>query len=136
MRLPKWNFGSGIAVSLGMNSQAARYFALASLLCLASSAASYTSMQSGSVPSNSCAQSLVSIDGNRIWVDKAGSGNVTVVFESGFGNDSTVWSQIAPRIRAAGFRTFVYDRAGMGQSSLNEATPFSLENDVISLEAR
>ena len=56
--------------------------------------------------------------------------SVTVVFESGFGNDSSVWSQITPRIRAAGAQTFVYDRAGMGKSVINTAAPYSIENDV------
>lgn len=81
-------------------------------------------------PPNSCAQQLLNIDGNQIWVDKEGEGNVTVVFEAGFGNDSTAWSSITPRIRGAGIQTFVYDRAGMGKSTINTTTPYSLDNDV------
>jgi pimeloyl-ACP methyl ester carboxylesterase len=77
-----------------------------------------------------CSQSQLLIDGNRIWVDKEGTGNTTVVFEAGFGNDSSVWSQIAPKIRAAGVQTFIYDRAGMGKSTIDTDTPYSLENDV------
>src|SRR6478609_6473177 len=50
---------------------------------------------------NPCAQVVLPIDGNRIWVDREGTGPLTVAFEAGFGNDSTVWSAIAPRIRAA-----------------------------------
>ena len=83
----------------------------------------------------SCAPSLLNIDGNQIWVNKEGSGRVTVVFEAGFGNDSNVWSTIAPRIRAAGARTFVYDRAGLGKSSIDTAAPYSLDNDVHILRA-
>ncbi|MFC5743213.1 alpha/beta fold hydrolase [Dyella tabacisoli] len=79
---------------------------------------------------NACSSSLLGIDGNQIWVNKEGAGNVTVVFESGFGNDSSVWSQVASRIRAAGAQTFVYDRAGLGKSKINTATPYSLDNDV------
>jgi pimeloyl-ACP methyl ester carboxylesterase len=79
---------------------------------------------------HSCAQSVLDVDGNQIWVNKEGSGVLTVVFESGFGNDSGVWSQIAPRIRAAGAQTLVYDRAGMGKSTINTATPYSIDNDV------
>ena len=86
--------------------------------------------QEQAVPANSCAQSTLNIDGNQIWVDKEGAGAVTVVFEAGFGNDSSVWSQITPRIRAAGAQTFVYDRAGMGKSTINTATPYSIDNDV------
>jgi pimeloyl-ACP methyl ester carboxylesterase len=78
----------------------------------------------------SASASRLSIEGNRIWVDKEGSGRLTVVFESGFGNDSSVWSNITPKIRAAGVRTFVYDRAGMGRSTLDESVPFSIEHDV------
>jgi pimeloyl-ACP methyl ester carboxylesterase len=55
---------------------------------------------------------------------------LTVAFEAGFGNDSTVWSAIAPRIRAAGVQTFVYDRAGMGKSTIDTSAPYSLDNDV------
>ena len=73
---------------------------------------------------------MLNIDGNQIWASKEGSGALTVVFDSGFGNDSGVWSQIAPRIRAAGAQTLVYDRAGMGKSAINTATPYSIDNDV------
>jgi pimeloyl-ACP methyl ester carboxylesterase len=78
----------------------------------------------------SCTASRLNIEGNQIWIDEEGSGRLTVVFESGFGNDSSVWSAITPKIRSAGVKTFIYDRAGMGQSTLNEATPFSIDHDV------
>lgn len=77
-----------------------------------------------------CSQVQLPIDGNRIWVDKEGKGDTTVVFEAGFGNSSDVWSHIAPAIRQAGVQTFVYDRAGMGKSSIDSNAPYSLENDV------
>ena len=77
-----------------------------------------------------CSPALLDIDGNKIWVDEEGKGNITVVFESGFGNDSSVWSQITPKIQAAGAQTFVYDRAGMGKSTINTSTPYSIDNDV------
>jgi pimeloyl-ACP methyl ester carboxylesterase len=77
-----------------------------------------------------CSPALLDIDGNKIWVDEEGKGNITVVFESGFGNDSSVWSQITPKIQAAGERTFVYDRAGTGKSTINTSTPYSIDNDV------
>ncbi len=78
----------------------------------------------------SCADSVLRIGGNRIWVDKEGTGPVTVVFEAGFGNESSVWSKVTPRIRAAGARTFVYDRAGLGKSTIDTTAPYSLDNDV------
>lgn len=77
-----------------------------------------------------CRPGLVNIDGNTIWANREGSGDVTVVFEAGFGNDSSVWSQITPRASAAGVQTFVYDRAGMGKSTINTAIPYSFDNDV------
>lgn len=52
----------------------------------------------------------------RLWVDDQGFGPATVVFESGNGNDSTVWDAITPRVRQFGVRTFAYDRAGLGRS--------------------
>ena len=103
---------------------------LACVLSLSLSLASCARSQHKLVATKSCAQSLLSIDGNQIWANREGSGSVTVVFESGFGNDSSVWSQIEPRVRAAGVQTFVYDRAGMGKSTINTATPYSIDNDV------
>jgi pimeloyl-ACP methyl ester carboxylesterase len=77
-----------------------------------------------------CSPSLLTVDGNKIWVDKQGVGAVTVAFEAGFGNDSSVWADIAPKIRAAAAQTFVYDRAGMGKSTIDTAAPYSIDNDV------
>jgi pimeloyl-ACP methyl ester carboxylesterase len=82
------------------------------------------------VATTSCAQAVLAIDRNKIWVDAEGAGEVTVAFEAGFGNDSTVWANIAPKIRAAGARTFVYDRAGMGKSTIDTTAPYSIDNDV------
>lgn len=81
-------------------------------------------------PAPACAQAILPIDGNQIWVDKQGAGAVTVAFEAGFGNDSSVWADIAPKIRAAGAQTFVYDRAGMGKSTINTSAPYSIDHDV------
>ena len=78
----------------------------------------------------SCTESLLPIGGNTIWVDLEGAGNVTVVFEAGFGNESSVWANITPMIRSAGARTFVYDRAGLGKSAIDTTAPYSLDNDV------
>jgi pimeloyl-ACP methyl ester carboxylesterase len=82
-----------------------------------------------------CSPALLDIDGNKIWMNEEGKGNITVVFEAGFGNDSSVWSQITPKIQAAGVQTFVYDRAGMGKSTINTSTPYSIDNDVLTLRS-
>jgi len=108
-----------------------RATALALLLTLAACAQT----QHRPAAPGSCGPGVLDIDGNRIWASREGSGEVTVVFEAGFGNDSSVWSQITPRARAAGMQTFVYDRAGMGKSTINTATPYSLDNDVHILRA-
>lgn len=82
-----------------------------------------------------CRPGVVTVDGNQIWASREGRGDITVVFESGFGNDSSVWSQLTPRARAAGAQTLVYDRAGMGKSTIDTAQPYSLDHDVHILRA-
>jgi len=77
-----------------------------------------------------CGPEIVPVDGNRIWVRKQGAGRATVVFEAGFGNDSSVWNAVEPRIRADGVQTLVYDRAGMGHSMIDMHQNYSLDNDV------
>ncbi len=79
---------------------------------------------------SACGPAVLPVDGNKIWAHVAGNGATTVVFEAGFGNDSGVWTAIEPRVRAAGVRTLVYDRAGMGQSTIDTSQPYSLDNDV------
>jgi len=82
-----------------------------------------------------CSPALLDINGNKIWMNEAGKGDITVVFEAGFGNDSSVWSKITPKIQAAGVQTFVYDRAGMGKSTINTSMPYSIDNDVYILRS-
>jgi pimeloyl-ACP methyl ester carboxylesterase len=81
-----------------------------------------------------CAQRTIPIDSNQIWADLEGQGKTTVVFEAGFGNDSSVWAKITPKIRAAGVRTLVYDRPGMGRSTFTTKTRYSLQNDALTLK--
>lgn len=69
----------------------------------------------------------------RLWVDDQGAGPVTVVFESGNGNDSTVWDAIAPRVRKFGVRTLAYDRAGLGRSDPAPAT-YTVEAELARLQ--
>jgi len=79
---------------------------------------------------HACSRAVRAVDGNQLWVDQDGAGEVTVAFEAGFGNDSSVWAEIAPQIRAVGAQTFVYDRAGMGKSTIDTSAPYSIDNDV------
>lgn len=52
-----------------------------------------------------------------------------MTFESGNGNDSSVWSAVAPQVRAAGARTLVYDRVGLGKSGPLPAS-YSIDEEV------
>ena len=74
------------------------------------------------------------VGGRGVWVDVEGAGDVTVVFEAGGGNDSSVWAQIAPRVREAGTRTFAYDRAGLGRSEPGPS-PYSVDDEVAALRS-
>ena len=64
-----------------------------------------------------------------LFMQVEGAGETTVVFISGNGNDSSVWLDITPPIRALGVRTAVYDRAGLGQSALR-AGAYKVENEA------
>ncbi len=64
---------------------------------------------------------MVNVGGHRLHMVVAGSGSVTVVFESGMGEDIKTWDDVQPKI--AGFaRTFRYERAGIGKSDLLPAS--------------
>ena len=105
------------------------------LICVLTLIVSHNSpAQTKPEAAGSCSPALLKIDGNQIWVSRQGQGNLTVVFEAGFGNDSNVWSQITPKTQAAGVQTFVYDRAGMGKSTINMSTPYSIATVRSTLE--
>ncbi|MBV7331797.1 alpha/beta hydrolase [Chloroflexi bacterium TSY] len=61
---------------------------------------------------------LVDIGGRSIHLNIQGEGSPTVIFESAFGDTSTIWSEVAPEI-AKSTRVVTYDRAGMGWSDFN-----------------
>jgi len=80
----------------------------------------------------------------QLWMQVAGQGDVTVVFEAGGGDDSSVWASIEPEVRRAnGVRTVLYDRAGLGKSAPapgpyridHEATALSRALDRFSIKA-
>ena len=80
-------------------------------------------------PVMNCQANAIAIQGRSVWVDLKGAGKTTVMFEAGGGNESSVWSDIAPRIQAAGVRTLVYDRAGLGKSGFGPE-PYGVDNEV------
>ncbi len=59
--------------------------------------------------------SFVDIGGYRLHTQMYGSGDLTVVFDSGMGFPSLDWALIQPEV-AKFARTFSYDRAGIGWS--------------------
>lgn len=104
-------------------------------LATAWTAAAASATQVADAAATNCAAATLPVEDNRIWVDLAGSGDLTIVFEAGFGNDSSVWAPLLPRVRALGVRTLIYDRARMGKSSIGSATPYSIDHDVAILRA-
>jgi pimeloyl-ACP methyl ester carboxylesterase len=81
----------------------------------------------------SCKPARVDVGGYKLWMQVAGVGEPTVVFESGGGDDSSVWAKIEPEIRRDGVRTVIYDRAGLGQSDLKSG-PYSIDHEARGLE--
>ena len=57
----------------------------------------------------------VDIGGRKLHIECTGTGEPTVVFESGLGEGSPYWGRIAPAVSATA-RACVYDRAGRGAS--------------------
>lgn len=63
---------------------------------------------------------FVTVSGRALFVLEAGSGQPTVVFESGLGDSSRAWHRIQAKV-AESARTISYDRAGRGQSHFARA---------------
>ncbi|HET7499640.1 MAG TPA: alpha/beta hydrolase [Kofleriaceae bacterium] len=74
-----------------------------------------------------------STDPPQLWMQVAGDGEPTVVFEAGGGDDSSVWAGLEPDIRLhVGVRTVVYDRAGLGKSAPTPG-PYRIEDEAAAL---
>jgi pimeloyl-ACP methyl ester carboxylesterase len=72
-------------------------------------------------------------DASPLWMQVAGEGEPTVVFEAGGGDDSSVWAGIEPLVRLrSGVRTVVYDRAGLGKSAPAPG-PYRIDHEVDAL---
>lgn len=59
---------------------------------------------------------MISVAGHQVNMVRMGSGTYTVIFESGFGSDLTVWRNVAPAI-AKSAQVVAYSRAGHGKSA-------------------
>lgn len=60
---------------------------------------------------------LVDIGDRSLFLDCAGDGTPTVIFEAGGGTDGTAWRHVVPMLLRS-TKTCVYDRAGTGLSSV------------------
>ena len=60
-------------------------------------------------------KNFVVVEGHKMFYEVAGSGQVTVIFESGHDDDHSAWNDVFPSI-AKVTRTVSYDRLGMGAS--------------------
>jgi pimeloyl-ACP methyl ester carboxylesterase len=75
----------------------------------------------------------IDVGGYRLWMHAAGHGSPTVVFDSGGGDDSSVWSLVEPEVRRRkSVATVLYDRAGLGQSEPKPG-PYRIDDEVKAL---
>lgn len=105
-----------------------------SVLFLIAGLASTAGLAAGAAPPQECHGGAIDLGGPTLWAELAGAGEVTVVFETGNGADSTVWTEIAAQVRAAGTRTFLYDRAGTGRSSPDPRL-YTIDNEAQALRS-
>jgi len=94
--------------------------------------ASAAALAAEAAPPQACHGGAIDIGGRTLWAELAGAGEVTVVFATGNGADSTVWTGIAAQVRATGARTFLYDRAGTGRSA-PDPRPYAIDNEAEAL---
>jgi pimeloyl-ACP methyl ester carboxylesterase len=74
------------------------------------------------------------VNGPQLYMQVAGNGDPTVVFEAGGGDDSSVWAAIEPQVRRrCGVRTVVYDRAGLGKSGPAPG-PYRIDDEATALK--
>lgn len=74
---------------------------------------------------------LIDVGGRRLNVVEVGSGDVTVVLESGIGDNHRVWRQVQENLSGYA-RVVSYDRAGLGLSDVSEdeRSPADLARDL------
>lgn len=76
---------------------------------------------------------VTTADGRALHYQVAGSGEPTVVFESGMGFSRTAWGLVQPLV-ARRLRSVVYDRANLGRSD-DDPAPRTLERITGDLDA-
>jgi pimeloyl-ACP methyl ester carboxylesterase len=75
----------------------------------------------------------IDVGGHRLWMQVAGAGEPTLVFDSGGGDDASAWAGIEPELRRRlHARTLVYDRAGVGHSEPMTA-PYRVDDEATAL---
>jgi pimeloyl-ACP methyl ester carboxylesterase len=76
---------------------------------------------------------MVDVGGRSLSMRIEGKGTPTIVFESGGGNDGSVWASIAADVRRRhDVRTVIYDRAGLGASD-PAPLPYTIDDDAAAL---
>lgn len=65
--------------------------------------------------------------------DQSGTGPITVVFESGFGQGKDVWKDVIAAL-GSGYRSITYSRAGLGKSSSDDR-PKDIDAHLVDLGA-
>ncbi|MHC6646751.1 alpha/beta hydrolase [Alteromonas sp. HB246098] len=58
---------------------------------------------------------MIDVGGYSLYVEDSGTGKVTVIFDAGMGDDSSVWNKVAEEVSQFS-RVITYDRAGLGWS--------------------
>ncbi len=70
---------------------------------------------------------MIDIGGYSLYVEDTGTGKVTVIFDAGMGDDSSVWNKVVEEVSQFS-RVITYDRAGLGWS---EESPHERDSKVI-----
>lgn len=99
----------------------------------ASSSASPSAPSSGG--SGSSKQHMITNEGHRLAFQVTQGDDRTIVLDSGGGQDSSQWKDIAPKLHAdTGATVITYDRAGVGKSDVVPG-PWKVESAVSDLKA-
>lgn len=80
-----------------------------------------------------CSGGNVTVGDYQLHTVVEGKGDVTVLFESGNGNDGTVWEDMSKRLVAHGVKTLRYDRAGLGESAPRPGEGYDINREVSAL---